>query len=116
MEMSCSSRQGGVRPASVWVINLVVLGVLPGRPRPSEDRLVPGTPPSRRGGYVVLTYLAAVPTSGHDVALEAAGAGVVVILALACHLFLSVSFDPARRRALAATRTAGSGGCTTAVP
>jgi hypothetical protein len=87
-------------PVSVWVINLVVLAVLLeadlGRRKIGWFRVVR---PLGGAAYVVLTYMVVVPTSGNNVALEVAGAGVGVILGLASHLFISVRFDPTKGKA-----------------
>lgn len=83
-------------PSSVWIINLVVLGVL------LESDL------GRRGigrlrvlrpltaGAIVPLYLTAVPTSGHNVGLMLLAAAVGVLLGVACHAFVHVYFDPSR--------------------
>jgi hypothetical protein len=97
-------------PASVWVINLVVLAVLLeadlGRRKIGWFRVLR---PLGGAAYVALTYLVAVSTSGNNLALEAAGVLVGVILGLASHLFISVSFDPAKGKAGRSVSHAGLG-------
>jgi hypothetical protein len=85
-------------PASVWVINLVVLGVILeadlGRRKIGWFRVIR---PLIAVATIVPLYLTAVPTSGNNLALQGIGVGVGVLLGLACHLFLSVHFDAATK-------------------
>lgn len=84
-------------PTSVWIINLVMVGVLMeadlGRRKIGWFRVAR---PLLAAIAVVALYLATVPTDGNNLALEAIGAGVGVILGCASHLFVSVGFDPAK--------------------
>jgi hypothetical protein len=86
-------------PASVWILNLVVLAVLLeadlGRRKIGWFRVLR---PLITAGAVVAAYLTSVPTSGHNLALEAVGAGVGIGLGLAAHLFMSVSYTPVNTR------------------
>ena len=86
-------------PASVWILNLVVLAVLLeadlGRRKIGWFRVLR---PLITAGAVVAAYLTSVPTSGHNLALEAVGAGVGIGLGLAAHLFMSVSYTPVNSR------------------
>src|SRR5580658_4787502 len=84
-------------PASVWILNLVVLGVLLeadlGRRRIGWFRVLR---PLITAGAVVSLYLSSVPTSAHNVVLEAVGAGAGVLLGLLAHLFIEVSYGPVK--------------------
>lgn len=84
-------------PANVWLLNLIVFGVLMeadlGRRKISWFRMLR---PLIAAATIVPLFVTSVPTSGHDVALQAAGAGVGVLLGLAAHLFVSVGFGPAK--------------------
>lgn len=86
-------------PASVWILNLVVLAVLLeadlGRRKIGWFRVLR---PLLTAGAVVALYMSSVPTSGHNVALQAVGAGVGVLLGLAAHLFMSVGYGPVKSR------------------
>ena len=86
-------------PTSVWVVNLVVLGVILeadlGHRRVGWFRVLR---PLTGTAAVVVLYLSAVPTSGHNVALYAVGIGAGVILGLASHLFVTIHSDAARGR------------------
>jgi hypothetical protein len=86
-------------PASVWILNLVVLGVLLeadlGRRKIGWFRVLR---PLITAAAVVGAYMTSVPTSGHNLALLAVGAGVGVLLGLAAHLFISVSYGPVKGR------------------
>ena len=84
-------------PLSAWVISLVVLGVVLeadlGRRKIGWWRVL------RPLGVVLVIiplYVTTVPTSGNNLALQALGVGVGVVLGMACHLFISVRFDPAK--------------------
>ncbi len=84
-------------PANVWLLNLLVLGVLLeadlGRRKIGWFRLLR---PLIATAVIVPSYLTSLPTTGNDVALQVAGAGVGVLLGLASHLFVSVGFGPPR--------------------
>lgn len=86
--------KGGAVPTSVWVVNLVVLAVLLeadlGRRKIGWFRVL-----RPLGGVtaVIYLYLAAVPTSGNNLALQGVAVGAGVVLGLACHLFMPVRFD-----------------------
>jgi hypothetical protein len=86
-------------PASVWILNLVVLGVLLeadlGRRKIGWFRVLR---PLITAGAFVDMYLMSVPTSGHNVALEAVAAGAGILVGLAAHLFMSVSYGPVKSR------------------
>ena len=86
-------------PTSVWVVNLVVLGVILeadlGRRRIGWFRALR---PLAGTAAAIYLYLAAVPTSGNNLALEGIAAGVGVILGLGCQLFISVRFDASAGR------------------
>ena len=86
-------------PTSVWVVNLVVLGVILeadlGRRRVGWFRVLR---PLAGTAAVVVLYLSVVPTSGHNVALYAACVGAGVVLGLASHLFVTIHYDAARGR------------------
>ncbi len=92
-------------PTSVWVVNLVVLGVILeadlGRRRVGWFRVLR---PLAGTAAVVVLYLSAVPTSGHNVALYAAGVGAGVILGLASHLFVTIHYDDVRGRPVSRAR------------
>ena len=84
-------------PTSVWVITLVVLGAVLeadlGYRKISWFRVLR---PLVAAVAIVPLYLAVVPTSGNNLALQGTGVAVGVIGGLACHLFISVHFDPAK--------------------
>jgi len=86
-------------PANIWILNLVVLGVLLeadlGRRKITWFRVLR---PLITAGAFVGTYLSSVPTSGHNIALEALGAGAGILVGLASHLFMSVSYGPVKTR------------------
>ena len=86
-------------PASVWILNLVVLGVLLeadlGRRKIGWFRVLR---PLITAAAVVGAYMTSVPTSGHNLTLLAVGAGVGVLLGLAAHLFIAVSYGPVKGR------------------
>lgn len=96
-------------PASVWVINLLVLGVLLeadlGRRKIGWFRVLRPL----AGAAYILTYLGAVPTSGNNLALLGAGIGSGVLLGVASHLFVSVGFDPNSGKAGRPVSKAGLG-------
>lgn len=81
-------------PASVWIINLTVLGVLLeadlGSRKIGWFRVLR---PLVTAAAVVLLFLTTVPTTGNNLALQGLAIGVGVILGLASHLFLSVHLD-----------------------
>jgi hypothetical protein len=84
-------------PANVWLLNLMVFGALLeadlGRRKIGWFRVLR---PLITAAAIVPLFLTSVPTSGHDVALQAVGAGMGVLLGLAAHLFVSVGFGPVR--------------------
>jgi len=84
-------------PANVWLLNLLVLGVLLeadlGCRKIGWFRVLR---PLIATAVIVPSYLTSFPTTGHNVALQAVGVGVGVLLGLACHLFVSVGFGPPR--------------------
>jgi hypothetical protein len=86
-------------PANVWILNLLVLGVLLeadlGRRKIGWFRLLR---PLLTAGAFVGAYLSSVPTSGPNLALEAAGVVAGVLLGLAAHLFMPVSYGPVKSR------------------
>jgi|HubBroStandDraft_6_1064221.scaffolds.fasta_scaffold111467_4 hypothetical protein len=95
---------------SVWVINLVVLGVLLeadlGRRKIGPLRVLR---PLLSAAAIVSLYLTAVPAWGHNPALMLIGAGVGVLLGVACHAFLRVEFDPSGGKQGLAVSEAGFG-------
>ncbi len=97
-------------PSSVWIINLVAFGVLMeadlGRRKIGWFRV---GRPLLAAIAVVPLYLTALPTGGNNLALQAVGAGVGVILGAACHLFVSVRFDPTKGKTGRAVSRAGFG-------
>jgi hypothetical protein len=105
-----SQLKGGVMPANVWLLNLIVLAVLLeadlGRRKIGWFRLLR---PLITAGAVVAVFVSSIAASGHDLALEAAGAGAGVLLGLAAHLFMSVGFDPAKGEKGRAVSWAGFG-------
>lgn len=86
-------------PAKVWLLNLIVLVVLLeadlGRRKIGWFRVAR---PLIATAAIVPFFLTSVPTSGHNLGLQATGVGVGVLLGLACHLFVSVGLDPATGR------------------
>ena len=80
---------------SDWIINLAVFGVLMeadlGSRKIGWFRVLR---PLLTSACIVALYLTSVPTAGHNLALQAVGVGVGVLLGLASHLFMSVRFDP----------------------
>jgi hypothetical protein len=86
-------------PANVWLLNLMVFGVLLeadlGRRKIGWFRVLR---PLITSAVIVPLFLTSFPTTGHNVALQAVGAVVGVLLGLAAHLFVSVGFGPARDR------------------
>jgi len=86
-------------PASVWILNLVVLAVLLeadlGRRKIGWFRVLR---PLLTAILICPLFLDSVPTNSHDVALQAVGLGVGVLLGLAAHLFISVGYGPVKSR------------------
>jgi hypothetical protein len=86
-------------PANVWILNLVVLGVVLeadlGRRKIGRFRVLR---PLLTAVAICPLFLDSVPTSSHDVALQAVGIVVGVALGLAAHLFISVSYGPVKSR------------------
>ncbi len=81
-------------PTRVWVVNLVVLAVILeadlGRRRIGWFRVLR---PLAAVTAVIYLYLAAVPTSGNNLAFQGVAIGAGVVLGLGCHLFMPVRFD-----------------------
>ena len=101
-------------PANVWILNLVVLGVVLeadlGRRKIGWFRLVR---PLLSAILICPLFLDSVPTDSHDVALQAVGIGVGVLLGLAAHLFVSIGYGPSRAGgARVIGRSAGPGSAT----
>jgi hypothetical protein len=86
-------------PASVWILNLTVLGVVLeadlGRRKISWFRVLR---PLLTAALICPLFLSSIPTGSHDLALQAVGVGVGVLLGLAAHLFLSVGYGPVKGR------------------
>jgi len=86
-------------PASVWILNLVVLGVVLeadlGRRKIGRFRVAR---PLLTAIMICPLFLDSVPTSSHDLVLQAIGIVVGILLGLAAHLFISVSYGPVRSR------------------
>jgi hypothetical protein len=96
-EVWSSYLKGGVMPAKVLLFNLIVLAVLLeadlGRRKIGWFRVLR---PLIASVAAIALFTTSVPTSGHNLALEAAGVGVGVLAGLAAHLFVTVGFDPAK--------------------
>jgi hypothetical protein len=86
-------------PANVWILNLVVLGVVLeadlGRRKIGWFRVLR---PLLTAILICPLFLDSIPTDGHDLALQAVGIGVGVLLGLAAHLFISVGHGPVKSR------------------
>jgi hypothetical protein len=86
-------------PASVWILNLVVLGVVLeadlGRRKIGRFRVVR---PLLTALAICPLFLDSVPTGRNNLALQAAGIVAGVLLGLAAHLFISVGYGPVRTR------------------
>ncbi|HUN33200.1 MAG TPA: hypothetical protein VMU95_14405 [Trebonia sp.] len=86
-------------PASVWILNLVVLGVVLeadlGRRKIGRIRVAR---PLLTAVAIGPLFLDSVPTGSHDLALQAVGIVAGVLLGLAAHLFISVSYGPVKSR------------------
>jgi hypothetical protein len=84
-------------PAKVLLFNLIVLAVLLeadlGRRKIGWFRVLR---PLIASVAAIALFTTSVPTSGRNLALEAAGVGVGVLAGLAAHLFVTVGFDPAK--------------------
>jgi hypothetical protein len=82
-------------PANVWLLNLIVFGVLLeadlGRRKIGWFRVLR---PLLTTATIVPLFLSSVPTTGHNLALQAIGAGAGVLLGLISHLFVSVGCVP----------------------
>jgi hypothetical protein len=86
-------------PAKVLLFNLIVLAVLLeadlGRRKIGWFRVLR---PLIASVAAIALFTTSVPTSGHNLALEAAGVGAGVLAGLAAHLFVTVGFDPAKEK------------------
>ena len=86
-------------PANVWILNLVVLGVVLeadlGRRKIGRFRVAR---PLLTAIAICPLFLDSVPTDRDDVALQAAGIVVGVLLGLAAHLFIAVGYGPVKSR------------------
>ena len=86
-------------PANVWILNLIVLGAVLeadlGRRKIGWFRVLR---PLLTAILICPLFLDSVPTNSHDVALQAVGIGVGVMLGLAAHLFISVGYGPVKSR------------------
>ena len=86
-------------PAKVWILNLVIVAVLLeadlGRRNIGWFRVLR---PLVMAVVVGAAFVASVPTSGNNVPLMLVGVAVGVLLGLAMHLFISVFWDPSRKR------------------
>jgi hypothetical protein len=86
-------------PASVWILNLTVLAVVLeadlGRRKIGWLRVLR---PLLTAVAICPLFLDSVPTSRHNLALMAAGAGAGVLLGLAAHLFIAVGYGPVKSR------------------
>ena len=86
-------------PANVWILNLIVLGAVLeadlGRRKIGWFRVLR---PLLTAILICPLFLDSVPTNSHDVALQAVGIGVGVLLGLAAHLFISVGYGPVKSR------------------
>ncbi len=84
-------------PASVWLLNLIVFGVLLeadlGRRKIGWFRLLR---PLITAALIAPGVLDSIPTTSHDVALQVIGVAAGVLAGLASHLFVSVYFDPTK--------------------
>jgi hypothetical protein len=84
-------------PAKVWLFNLIVLAVIQeadlGRRKIGWFRVLR---PLIASAAALALFTTSVPTSGHNLALQAVGVGAGVVLGLAAHLFVTVGFDPAQ--------------------
>ncbi len=86
-------------PASVWILNLVVLGAVLeadlGRRKIGRFRVLR---PLLTSIVSCPLFLDSVPTNSHSVVLQAVGIAVGVLLGLAAHLFISVGYCPVKGR------------------
>jgi hypothetical protein len=84
-------------PEKVWLLNLIVFAVLLeadlGRRRIGWFRVAR---PLLTTAAIVPLFVTSVPANGHNLALQAAGVGVGVLLGLAAHLFIWVGPGPAK--------------------
>jgi hypothetical protein len=97
-------------PASVWLLNLIVFGVLMesdlGRRKIGWFRVLR---PLLTTALIVPLFLDSIPTTGNNVALQVIGAAVGALLGLAAHLFLSVRFGPVKAKKGAAAGQGANG-------
>jgi hypothetical protein len=86
-------------PASVWILNLTVLGVVLeadlGRRKIGWFRVLR---PLLTAIVIVPLFLDSVPTNGHNQALQAVAIGVGLLLGVAARLFVSVGYGPVKGR------------------
>ena len=86
-------------PASVWILNLTVLGVVLeadlGRRKIGWVRVLR---PLVTAALIGPLFLTSIPVGSHNLALEAAGVAAGVLVGLAAHLFLAVGYGPVRTR------------------
>jgi hypothetical protein len=86
-------------PASVWILNLIVLGVVLeadlGRRKIGRFRVLR---PLLAAILICPLFLDSVPTNSRSVILQAVGIGVGVLLGLAAHLLMSVGYGPVKGR------------------
>jgi hypothetical protein len=88
-------------PANVWLLNLMVFGVLLeadlGRRKIGWFRVLR---PLIAVAAIVPMFLTSLPTTGNNVAFQAAGVAAGALVGLASHLFVSVGFGPVKVRKL----------------
>jgi hypothetical protein len=93
-DVRSSYLKGGVMPAKVWLFNLIVLAVLMeadlGRRKIGWFRVLR---PLIASVAAIALFTTSVPTSDHNLVLQAVGVGVGVLAGLAAHLFVTVGFD-----------------------
>jgi hypothetical protein len=86
-------------PASVWILNLAVLGVVLetdlGRRKIGWLRVLR---PLITVAAICPLFLDKIPTSSHNLLLMAAGLAAGVLLGLAAHLFVWVGYGPVKTR------------------
>jgi hypothetical protein len=84
-------------PASAWIINLAVLGVVLeadlGRRAIGWFRVLR---PLITAFAIGPLFLDSVPTSGHNLLLQVLAATAGVLLGLAAHVFVSIGYSPVK--------------------